>query len=137
MQKISFRAAKDHLLQAKRRPFGKPRKTALCNGSSLPPKNAAMISAEISDGEKAETAQAAERLSAAAKCNTAGEKDGSTDKKKNHSKNMRRKGRKTPQAEKPCGSTAGKQGRRNAIPHTYNIYSAQRAENSEQEIILV
>ena len=57
--------------------------------------------------------------------------------KKPHGKNMRRKGRKTPQAEKPCGSTAGKQGIRNAMPHTYNIYSAQRAENSEQEIILV
>lgn len=57
--------------------------------------------------------------------------------KKPHGKNMRRKGRKTPQAEKPCGSAAGKQGRRNAMPHTYNIYSAQRAENSEQEIILV
>lgn len=57
--------------------------------------------------------------------------------KKPHGKNMRRKGRKTPQAEKPCGSAAVKQGRRNATPHTYNIYSAQRAENSEQEIILV
>ena len=136
MQKVSFRAAKDHLLRAKRRPFGKPRKTVLCNGSSLPPKNAATISAEISDGKKAETAQAAERLSAAAKCNTAGEKDGSTDEKP-HGENMRRKGRKTPQAEKSCGSAAGKQGIRNAMPHTYNIYSAQCAENSEQEIILV
>lgn len=57
--------------------------------------------------------------------------------KKPHGKNMRRKGRKTPQAEKPCGSAAGKQDRRNAMPHTYNIYSAQCAENSEQEIILV
>lgn len=57
--------------------------------------------------------------------------------KKPHGKNMRRKGRKTPQAEKPCGSAAVKQGRSNAMPHTYNIYSAQRAENSEQEIILV
>lgn len=57
--------------------------------------------------------------------------------KKPHGENMRRKGRKTPQAEKPCGSAAGKQGIRNAMPHTYNIYSAQRAENSEQEIILV
>lgn len=57
--------------------------------------------------------------------------------KKPHGKNMRRKGRKTPQAEKPCGSAVGKQGRRNATLHTYNIYSAQRAENSEQEIILV
>lgn len=55
--------------------------------------------------------------------------------KKPHGKNMRRKGRKTPQTEKPCGSAAGKQGIRNAMPHTYNIYSAQRAENSEQEII--
>jgi len=58
-----------------------PEKTALCNGSSLPPKNAATISTEISDGKKEETAQAAERLSAAAKCNTAGEKGGSTDEK--------------------------------------------------------
>lgn len=57
--------------------------------------------------------------------------------KKPHGENMRRKGRKTPQAEKPCGSAAGKQGRRNAMPHTYNIYSAQRAESSKQEIILV
>lgn len=57
--------------------------------------------------------------------------------KKPHGENMRRKGRKTPQAEKPCGSAAGKQGISNAMPHTYNIYSAQRAENSEQEIILV
>lgn len=81
VQKVSFQAAKDHLLRAKRRPFGKSRKTALCNGSSLPPKNAAMISAEISDGKKAKTAQAAERLSAAAKCNTADEKGGSTDEK--------------------------------------------------------
>lgn len=57
--------------------------------------------------------------------------------KKSGSENMRRNGSKTPQAEKPCGSAAGKQSRRNAMPHTYNIYSAQRAENSEQEIILV
>lgn len=57
--------------------------------------------------------------------------------KKPHGKNMRRKGRKTLQAEKPCGSAAGKQGISNAMPHTYNIYSAQRAENSKQEIILV
>lgn len=57
--------------------------------------------------------------------------------KKPHGENMRRKGRKTPQTEKPCGSADGKQGIRNAMPHTYNIYSAQRAENSEQEIILV
>lgn len=125
MQKISFRAAKDHLLQAKRRPFGKPRKTALCNGSSLPPKNAAMISAEISDGEKAETAQAAERLSAAAKCNTAGEKDGSTD-KKNHSKNMRRKGRKTPQAENHAA--AQPENKAAATPYrTHIIYIAHNA----------
>lgn len=57
--------------------------------------------------------------------------------KKPGSEKSRRNGRKTPQAEKPCGSAAGKQGIRNAMPHTYNIYSAQRAENSEQEIILV
>lgn len=81
VQKVSFRAAKDHLLRAKRRLFGKPEKTALCNGSSLQPKNAATISAEISNGKKAETAQAAERLSAATKRNTAGEKGGSADEK--------------------------------------------------------
>lgn len=57
--------------------------------------------------------------------------------KKSRSEKRRRNGRKTPQAEKPCGSAAEKRGRRNAMPHTYNIYSAQRAENSEQEIILV
>ena len=57
--------------------------------------------------------------------------------KKPHGKNMRRKDRKTPQAEKPCGSAAEKRGISNAMPHTYNIYSAQRAESSEQEIILV
>lgn len=57
--------------------------------------------------------------------------------KKSRSEKRRRKGRKTPQAEKPCGSADGKQDRRNAMPHTYNIYSAQCAENSEQEIILV
>lgn len=95
-----------------------------------------MISAEISDGKKAETAQAAERLSAAAKRNTAGEKGGSADEKVRQREKAQKR-QKTPQAEKPCGSAAGKQGRRNAMPHTYNIYSAQRAENSEQEIILV
>lgn len=136
MQKVSFRAVKDHLLRAKRRLFGKPEKTALCNGSSLPPKNAAMISAEISDGKKQKQHKPRQHLPAATKRNTAGEKGGSTDENP-HGENMRRKGRKTPQAEKPCGSAAGKQGIRNAIPHTYNIYSAQRAENSEQEIILV
>lgn len=57
--------------------------------------------------------------------------------KKSRSEKRRRNGRKTPQAEKPCGSAAEKRGRRNAMPHTYNIYSAQRTENSEQEIILV
>ena len=81
MQKESFRAAKDHLLQAKRRSFGKPRKTALCNGSSLPPKNAAMISAEISDGKKPEQHKPRQHLPAATKRNTAGEKGGSTDEK--------------------------------------------------------
>lgn len=117
MQKVSFRAAKDHLLRAKRRLFGKPEKTALCNGSSLPPKNAAMISAEISDGKKQKQHKPRQHLPAATKRNTAGEKGGSTDEKP-HGENMRRKGRKTPQAEKPCGSAAGKQGRRNATPHT-------------------
>ena len=113
LQKTTFCEPKDGLL-------GKPRKTVLCNGSSLPPKNAATISAEISDGKKAKTAQAAERLSAAAKCNTAGEKAEART-KKSGSEKRRRNRQKTPQAEKPCGSTAGKQGRRNAIPHTYNI----------------
>lgn len=136
MQKVSFRAAKDHLLQAKRRPFGKPEKTALCNGSSLPPKNAATISAETSDGKKQKQHKPRQYLSAAAKCNTAGEKGGSTDEKVRQREKAQKR-QKTPQAEKPCGSADGKQGIRNAMPHTYNIYSAQRAENSEQEIILV
>lgn len=74
LQKTTFCEPKDGLLES-------PKKTVLCNGSGLPSKNAATISAEISDGKKAETAQAAERLSAAAKCNTADEKGGSTDEK--------------------------------------------------------
>lgn len=73
LQKTTFCKPKDDLWKAP--------KTVLCNGSGLPPKNAATISAEISDGKKEETAQAAERLSAAAKRNTAGEKGGSTDEK--------------------------------------------------------
>lgn len=95
-----------------------------------------MISAEISDGKKPKQHKPRQHMSAAAKHNKAGEKGGSTDEKP-HGENMRRKGRKTPQAEKPCGSADGKQGISNAMTHTYNIYSAQRAKNSEQEIILV
>lgn len=94
-----------------------------------------MISAEISDGKKAETAQAAAVYVRSNTTQRAKKAEART--KKPHGKNMRRKGRKTLQAEKPCGSAAGKQDIRNAMPHTYNIYSAQRAENSEQEIILV
>lgn len=61
--------------------FWKARKTALCNGSSLPSKNAAMISAEISDGKKPEQHKPRQHLPAAAKRNTEDEKDGSTDEK--------------------------------------------------------
>lgn len=77
-----------------------------------------------------------QHLPAATKRNTEGEKDGSTDEKVRQREKAQKR-QKTPQAEKPCGSVVGKQGRRNATLHTYNIYSAQRAENSEQEIILV
>lgn len=52
LQKTTFCEPKDGLLES-------TEKTVRCNGSGLPSKNAATISAEISDGKKAETAQAA------------------------------------------------------------------------------
>ena len=79
---------KGGLSACKRYPFGllktafwKARKTTLCNGSSLPPKNAATISAEISDGKKQKQHKPRQHLPAATKRNTAGEKGGSTDEK--------------------------------------------------------
>lgn len=95
-----------------------------------------MISAEVSDGKKQKQHKprsvCPQQQNATQRTKKAGART-----KKPHGKNMRRKGRKTPQAEKPCGNAAEKRGISNAMPHTYNIYSAQRAENSEQEIILV
>lgn len=109
-------APKSHFLKGglsacKRYPFGlqktafwKAPKTALCNGSSLPPKNAATISAEISDGKKQKQHKPRQHLPAATKRNTAGEKGGSTDEKP-RSENIRRKGRKTPQPENKASAT--------------------------------
>lgn len=53
-KRYPFGLQKTTFLRAKRRPFVKSRKTALCNGSSLPSKNAATIPAEISDGKKSQ-----------------------------------------------------------------------------------
>lgn len=129
LQKTTFCEPKDGLLEShEKQPFAT---AAVCRRRMRPRFRQKYLTAKKKKQHKPR-----QHLPAAAKRNTAGEKGGSTDEKP-HGKNMRRKGRKTPQAEKPCGSTAGKQGIRNAMPHTYNIYSAQRAENSEQEIILV
>lgn len=95
-----------------------------------------MISAEISDGKKPKQHKPRQHLPAATKRNTAGEKGGSTDEKVPQREKAQKR-QKNAAGGKPCGSAAGKQGRHNAMPHTYNIYSAQRAKNSEQEIILV
>lgn len=74
LQKTTFCESKDDLLES-------PKKTVLCNGSSLPSKNAATISAEISDGKKPKRHKPRQHLPAATKRNTAGEKGGSTDEK--------------------------------------------------------
>lgn len=129
LQKTTFCEPKDGLLEKpEKQPFAT---AAVCRRRMRPRFRQKYLTAK-----KPKRHKPRQHLPAATKRNTAGGKGGSTDEKP-HGENMRRKGRKTPQAEKPCGSTAGKQGRRNAIPHTYNIYSAQRAKNSEQEIILV
>lgn len=129
LQKTTFCEPKDGLLEShEKQPFAT---AAVCRRRMWPRFRQKYLTAK-----KTETAQAAERLSAAAKCNTAGEKGGSTDEKVRQREKAQKR-QKTPQAEKSCGSAAGKQGIRNAMPHTYNIYSAQCAENSEQEIILV
>lgn len=110
LQKTTFCEPKDGLLESpEKQPFAT---AAVCRRRMRPRFRQKYLTAK-----KPETAQAAERLSAAAKCNTADEKAEARTKKP-HGENMRRKGRKTPQAEKPCGSAAVKQGRRNAIPHT-------------------
>lgn len=131
-------APKNHFLKGglsacKRYPFGlqktafwKAPKTALCNGSSLPPKNAAMISAEISDGKKAETAQAAAASARSSKTQHSGRK-------------RRKHGRKSPTA-RICAEKAAKRRKRknhaaaqpenktSATPcRTHNIYIAHNA----------
>lgn len=129
LQKTTFCEPKDGLLESpEKQPFAT---AAVCRRRMRP-----RFRQKYLTTKKQKRHKPRQHMSAAAKHNKAGEKGGSTDEKP-HGENMRRKGRKTPQAEKPCGSAAGKQGRHNAMPHTYNIYSAQRAENSEQEIILV
>lgn len=123
LQKTTFCEPKDGLLEShEKQPFAT---AAVCRRRMRPRFRQKYLTAKKKKQHKPR-----QHLPAATKHNTAGEKGGSTEKKP-HGKNMRRKGRKTPQAEKPCGSAAVKQGRRNAIPHTYNIYSAQRAKNSE------
>lgn len=149
-------APKSHFLKGglsacKRYPFGL-RKTTFCepkdglleSPEKQPFATAAVCRRRMRQRFRQKLSTAAERkfheprqhLSAATKHNTAGEKAEART-KNTGSENMRINGRKTPQTEKPCGSADGKQGRRNATPHTYNIYSAQRAKNCEQEIILV
>ena len=129
LQKTTFCEPKDDLLESpEKQPFAT---AAVCRRRMRPRFRQKYLTAKSQNGisrgsispQRQNTTQRAKKAEARTK--------------KPHGKNMRRKGRKTPQAEKPCGSTAGKQGRRNAIPHTYNIYSAQRAKNCEQEIILV
>lgn len=129
LQKTTFCEPKDDLLESpEKQPFAT---AAVCRRRMRPRFRQKYLTAKsrnsISRGSICPQQQNATQRAKKAEART----------KKPHGKNMRRKGRKTPQAEKPCGSTDVKQGRRNAMPHTYNIYSAQRAENSEQEIILV
>lgn len=129
LQKTTFCKPKDGLLESpEKQPFAT---AAVCRRRMRPRFRQKYLTAKIQNGISRDSIcqqqQNATQRAKKAEART----------KKPHGKNMRRKGRKTPQTEKPCGSTAGKQGRRNAMPHTYNIYSAQRAENSEQEIILV
>lgn len=127
-------AAKSHFLKGglsacKRYPFGL-QKTTFCE-----PKDGLSESTEKQSFATAAVCRRRMRPRFRQKYLTAKKAEART--KKSGSEKRRRNGRKTPQAEKPCGSAAEKRGVRNAMPHTYNIYSAQRAENSEQEIILV
>lgn len=129
LQKTTFCEPKDDLLESpEKQPFAT---AAVCRRRMRPRFRQKYLTAKsrnsISRGSICPQQQNATQRAKKAEART----------KKPHGKNMRRKGRKTPHAEKPCGSAAGKQDRRNAMPHTYNIYSAQCAENSEQEIILV
>lgn len=129
LQKTTFCEPKDGLLESpKKQPFAT---AAVCRRRMRPRFRQKYLTAKsqnsISRGSISPQRQNATQRAKKAEART----------KKPHGENMRRKGRKTPQTEKPCGNAAEKRGRRNAMPHTYNIYSAQRAENSEQEIILV
>lgn len=129
LQKTTFCEPKHGLLESpEKQPFAT---AAVCRRRMLPRFRQKYLTAKKQKQHKPRSV-CPQRQNATQRAKKAGART-----KKPHGKNMRRKGRKTPQAEKPCGSAAGKQGRRNAMPHTYNIYSAQRAENSEQEIILV
>lgn len=129
LQKTTFCEPKDGLLES-------TEKTVRCNGSGLPSKNAATISAEISDGKKAETAQAAIASVSSDKTQHSGRKRRKHGRKKNTARTCAGKAeklrrRKNHAAAQPKNEAA-------ATPClTHIIYSAQRAENSEQEIILV
>lgn len=129
LQKTTFCEPKDGLLESpKKQPFAT---AAVCRRRMRPRFRQKYLTAK-SQNDISRDSICPQRQNATQRA-----KKTETRTKKSSSENMRRNGSKTPQAEKPCGSAAGKQSRRNAMPHTYNIYSAQRAENSEQEIILV
>lgn len=129
LQKTTFCEPKDGLLESpKKQPFAT---AAVCRRRMRPRFQQKYLTAK-SQNDISRDSICPQRQNATQRA-----KKTETRTKKSGSENMRRNGSKTPQAEKPCGSAAGKQSRRNAMPHTYNIYSAQRAENSEQEIILV
>lgn len=129
LQKTTFCEPKDGLLEShEKQPFAT---AAVCRRRMRPRFRQKYLTAKsqnsISRGSISPQRQNATQRTKKAEART----------KKSGSEKRRRNGRKTPQAKKPCGSAAEKRGHRNAMPHTYNIYSAQRAENSEQEIILV
>lgn len=129
LQKTTFYESKDGLLEShEKQPFAT---AAVCRRRMRPRFRQKYLTAKSQNGISRNSICPQQQNA------TQRAKKAETRTKKPHGENMRRKGRKTPQAEKPCGSAAEKRGRRNAMPHTYNIYSAQRAKNSEQEIILV
>ena len=129
LQKTTFCEPKDGLLES-------PEKQSFATAAVCRRRMRPRFRQKYLTAKKPKRHKPRQHLPAATKRNTAGEKGGSTDEKARQREKTQKR-QKTPQAEKPCGSADGKQDRRNAMPHTYNIYSAQRAENSEQEIILV
>lgn len=129
LQKTTFCEPKDDLLESpEKQPFAT---AAVCRRKMRPRFRQKYLTAKSQNGISRGSI-CPQQQNATQRAKKAGART-----KKPHGEKRRRNGRKTPQAEKPCGNAAEKRGRRNAMPHTYNIYSAQRAESSEQEIILV